>query len=90
MRKLALTSILLAFIATAGAAQKTPSTGLLEQGIYAEETIGDLNKAIAIYSRIVNDEKARRPEVAQALFRLAVCHLNLGQKAKANQMFQHC
>ena len=89
MHKLALTSIILAFTATATAApaQKTPSTGLLEQGIYAEESIGDLNQAIAIYSKIVNDEKARRPEVAQALFRLGVCHLNLGQKGKANQMF---
>ncbi len=33
MHKLALTSIMLAFIATAGAAQKTPTTELLEQGI---------------------------------------------------------
>lgn len=87
MHKLALTSIVLAFTATAAPPQKTPSTGLLEQGIYAEETIGDLNQAIAIYSKIVNDEKARRPEVAQALFRLAICHMNLGQNGKANLMF---
>jgi hypothetical protein len=64
MHKLALISIMLALTATA--AEETPSSGLLEQGIYAEETIGDLNQAIAIYSKIVNDEKARRPEVAQA------------------------
>ena len=88
MHKLALASILLAFTAIAAPPQSTSATGLLEQGIYAEQTIGDLNQAIAIYSKIVNDEKARRPEVAQALFRLAVCHLNLGQKDKANQMFQ--
>jgi hypothetical protein len=85
MYKLALIPIMLALASTAGA-QKTPSAGLLEQGIYAEETIGDLNQAIAIYSKIIQDEKARRPEVAQALFRLAICHSNLGQKSKANQL----
>jgi tetratricopeptide (TPR) repeat protein len=87
MHKLALVSTMLVLVSASAQAQKTPSTELLEQGIYAEETIGDLNQAIAIYSKIVKDDKAQRPEVAQALFRLAVCHLHLGHKDKSNQMF---
>lgn len=87
MYKLALISTLLAFAAMPAQAQTPPLTELLEQGIYAQETVGDLNQAIAIYSKIVKDNKARRPEVAQALFRLAVCHLSLGQKDKSNHLF---
>jgi hypothetical protein len=87
MRKLALISTMLVFAAATAQAQKTPLTELLERGIYAEETVGDLNQAIAIYSKIVKDDKAQRPEVAQALFRLAVCHSHLGHEDKSDQLF---
>jgi hypothetical protein len=46
---------------------------LLEQGIYSEETKGDLDGAIKIYHEIVADNKAGQTVAAQAQFRLAVC-----------------
>ena len=42
---------------------------LLEQGNYAEETLGDLDKAIGIYGKIIHDSQAGRDDVSEALFR---------------------
>ena len=50
-----------------------PLSVLLEKGIYAEETLGDLDKAIQIYGRITAKSKAERPIAAQAQFRQARC-----------------
>ena len=56
-----------------------PVSVLLEQGIYTEETVGDLPRAIEIYSEIVADNQANRKYVAEALFRLGLCHVASGQ-----------
>ena len=61
---------------------------LLEQGIYAEETVGDLDAAIEIYDRIVNDAQAERPYVARALFRRGQCLLKSGKEDLAIRSFQ--
>jgi len=61
---------------------------LLRKGIYQEETVGDLDAAIKIYQGIVADEKANRPHVAQAKFRLGMCHVKKGEKEKAVGMFE--
>ena len=55
----------------------------LHKGIYQEETVGDLQKAITIYRQIVTDERANRPHVAQAKFRLGICYLKKGDKRQA-------
>ena len=39
---------------------------LLEKAIYTEETVGDLDKAIEIYEKIISQAKANRKFVAQA------------------------
>lgn len=56
---------------------------LLQQGIFAEETEGDLNAAIKIYEDIVSQTDLSRAIAAQALYRLGLCHLKLGNKDKA-------
>src|SRR5687768_4681746 len=56
---------------------------LLEQGIYAEETKGDLKAATEIYGQIVDDPAAGRALLAQAQLRLGLCQLKLGNKPQA-------
>ena len=67
----------------APAKAKASPAVLLERGIYTEETVGDLDAAIKVYQQIVDDAKANRPYAAQAQYRLAMCYLKKGDKAKA-------
>ena len=66
-----------------GLINPAPVSVLLEQGIYTEETVGDLERAIEIYSGIVADDHANRKYVAEALFRLGKCHKASGQTKAA-------
>jgi hypothetical protein len=73
------------FTATA----QTPALAeLLEKGIYAEETKGDLDGAIALYQQLVNDAKANQRLAAQAQFRLASCLLKKNRNAEAAAAFE--
>ena len=71
----------------AGPTTAESAAELLEQGIYTEETVGDLAGAIEIYTRVVEDAGANRPHVAQAQFRLAMCHLKRGSAEEARGAF---
>ena len=55
----------------------------LEKGNYAEVTLGDLDKAINIYEKIVKNPQAGRDEVSEALYRLGLSHLKKGNRAEA-------
>jgi hypothetical protein len=57
-----------------------PAGDLLEKAIYEEETVGDLNAAIAIYEQIIADAKANRGYVARAYLRLGLCQLKTGEE----------
>ena len=70
-------------VASAGAGGQESAATLLEKAVFAEETQGDLAKAMAIYQRIVDDAEAARPHVARAAYRLGLCHLKKGDRAKA-------
>ncbi len=63
-------------------ADAEPVSVLLERGIYNEETVGDLNAAIAIYQQIIDDEKANRTYAAQAQYRLAACYIKTGRNTQ--------
>jgi tetratricopeptide (TPR) repeat protein len=69
--------------APAPATATTSPAVMLEKGIYTEETIGDLDAAMKIYRQIVEDAKAARKYAAQAQYRLGMCYLKKGDKAKA-------
>ena len=69
-----------------GAAE--PASVLLEKGIYAEETLGDMDGAIRIYKQIVQENAANRPSVAQAQYRLGRAYLKKKQAKEAAEAFE--
>jgi len=61
---------------------------LLQKGIYAQETEGNLDNAILIYRQIVNSAPAQRDIAAQAQYRLAEALLQKGDLATASKEFE--
>ena len=59
-----------------------PLADLLEQGIYTQETLGDLDKAIQIYQQVADQAGESRTYGAQALYRLILCY---GRKETARR-----
>lgn len=76
-------SILLGFSGTFTSTAAESLSVLLQKGIFAEETEGDLDAAIKIYDSIVKEAEANRSLVAQAKYRLGVCYKKKGSKAEA-------
>ena len=59
------------------------ATTLISSAIYEEEVNGNLESAIGIYTRIVNEYPGERRVAAEALLRLGITHEKLGRtKAK--------
>ncbi len=75
--------VLLAAVAAGGAIRADSASVLLEQAIYTEETVGDLDRAIKLYQSIVADAQTQREYVAQAHYRLGVCYAKKGDNQKA-------
>jgi hypothetical protein len=69
------------------AAAASPSE-LLEQGIYSEETKGDVDAALKFYQQVVTEAKASQAVAAQAQYRLGVCFYKKKNYADANTAFQ--
>jgi hypothetical protein len=61
---------------------------VLEQGVYAEETKGDLNAAIKAYQQVVADAKAGEALAAQAQYRLGACLYKQKNYAEATAAFE--
>jgi hypothetical protein len=61
---------------------------LLEKGIYAEETKGDIDGAITIYQQLVAEAKANQALAAKAQLRLGQCLLKKKQQAEAMAAFE--
>jgi hypothetical protein len=89
MLKLAILPMLagLVLVGLSPARAESPSE-LLEKGIYTEQTVGDLDAAMAIYKKIVAQEKENRPAAAKALLRLGLCQLKKGDNAEATKTFE--
>ncbi len=64
------------------------SAELLEKGIFAEETVGNLDQAIEIYRQVVADAKAAEVAAAQAQYRLAQCLMKQNKRDAALAAFQ--
>jgi len=76
-----------AMLAAPTAEAKSPAL-LLEKGVFAEETKGDIDAAMKIYKQIVDDAKANRKYVARAHYRLGACLVKKRQFAKATPVFR--
>ncbi|NLX24113.1 MAG: tetratricopeptide repeat protein [Phycisphaerae bacterium] len=66
-----------------------PAATLLEKGIYAEETKGDLNEALRFYLRITEEAATNRRIAAEAHYRIGMCLLKRGQNEDARQGFDN-
>jgi len=60
---------------------------LFEKAVYLEETKGDLEKAIAVYDRIVKEFRDERTIAAKAQLQIGICLEKLGMK-EAEKAFQ--
>ncbi|MHC4111671.1 MAG: tetratricopeptide repeat protein [Planctomycetota bacterium] len=88
-----LKSITIIFLLAVGllssvAPAKTASV-LLQEGLYAEEIEGDLDGAIQIYKQVVSESKKTQRAAAQATYRIGMCYLKKGEKAKAAIQFSN-
>ncbi len=61
---------------------------LLEKAIYTEETVGDLDKAIRVYEKVVAESKGSISAAAQAQFRIGTCYAKQGKAEEAEVAFQ--
>jgi len=87
-----LKSITIIFLLVVGlvgsAALAKPASVLLQEGIYAEETKGDLDAAIKVYEQIIEDESAQRPYAAEAMYRLGMCYIKKQKEQQAKAVFE--
>src|SRR5205807_9495427 len=60
---------------------------LLQKGIFAQETEGNLDNAIMIYRQVVNSAPSQRDLAAQAQYRLAQALLQKGDLSNASTEF---
>jgi hypothetical protein len=75
----------LSLLATAGSAQTAAE--LLQKGIYAQETAGDLDAAILIYRQVISTAGDNRSLAAQAQMRIVGILLQKGDTAGATLEF---
>jgi Tetratricopeptide repeat/Protein of unknown function (DUF3108) len=81
---LAVTSLL----TTAQLAAAASPSELLEQGIYSEETKGDVDAALKLYQQVVTEAKTGQAVAAQAQYRLGVCFYKKKNYAEAISAFE--
>lgn len=79
--------LLLVFGLLTETVQAKSATILLQEGIYAEETEGDLEKAISLYEQVLEQYKDVERLAARATYQLGMCYLKKGDKEKAAEYF---
>jgi Tol biopolymer transport system component len=82
LRQLMLTAVIIGSVLTTARAAESFSV-LLQKGIFAEETEGNLDAAIKIYEQITAEAATNLSVVAQAQYRLGVCYQKKGNKEQA-------
>lgn len=69
-----------------GAPAKAQSAAdLLQKGIHAQETVGDVDSAIQIFRQVAASPAANKVLAAQAQYQLVVCMLQKGDRAAARK-----
>src|SRR5208337_4603329 len=76
------------FLATAPAARADSASDLLEQGIYSEQTKGDLDGAMQLYQKVIAQSKSNQALAAQAQYHLGVCYYKKQDFTDANAAFE--
>ncbi len=80
-----------AFIATllmASAVRAQSAADLLQKGIHAQETVGDLDGAIQIFRQVVASPNTNKQLAAQAQYQLVLCVLQKGDRPGASRELQ--
>ena len=73
-----------------GFANEAPPQSLaqqLEAAVYAEDVLGNLNQAKALYQQIIDAGSTNKQIIAKALLRLAQCQLKEGDGTAVRQTF---
>ncbi|HOX58093.1 MAG TPA: tetratricopeptide repeat protein [Candidatus Paceibacterota bacterium] len=73
---------------TALAAAAPSPAELLEQGLYSEQTKGDIDEAMKLYQQVVAEGKAGQAVAAQAQYRLGMCFHKKKNYAEATAAFE--
>src|ERR1039457_6582267 len=61
---------------------------LLQKGIYAQETLGDLDGAVQSYRQVLTSYPANKQIAAQAQYQLVLCMGQKGDRAAASREFR--
>jgi len=89
IRPLGLVLLAYGLIAALGLpATAATASELLEKAIYTEESVGDLDKAIQTYEKVVVEGKDAQNVAAQAQFRIGTCYAKLGKTEESAKAFQ--
>lgn len=86
-RRLNILVLAVLVMGTASAAWAESAADLLENGLYTEQTVGDLVAAVRIYKKVLTDPQAKKAQKAQAQFRLGMCYMKQRQSAAAQAAF---
>ena len=87
MKRIRKLVIFLAFLIVAMPSMAQSSAELLQEGLYAEEVEGNLDKAIKIYDKIIENETVTQSTIAQALYRKGMCYYKQKDEARARSIF---
>jgi hypothetical protein len=77
-----------ALLAAAPAARADLPSDTLEEGIYTEETKGDLEVAMQLYQKVVTQAKVDQASAIQAQYHLGVCYYKKKDFTAANTAFE--
>ncbi|HVW11794.1 MAG TPA: hypothetical protein VHC90_24600 [Bryobacteraceae bacterium] len=72
----------------AGAVSAQSAADLLQKGIHAQETVGDLDGAIQIFRQVVASPNTNKQLAAQAQYQLVLCLLQKGDRPGAEKELQ--
>ena len=67
---------------------KTALNEGLEGAVYLEETVGDMDKAIEAYKKVIKESKKQLAVAAEAQFRIGKCYAQKGLKTRSNAAFE--
>ena len=83
MKCLMATPVLALFLGIPGSAQS--AADLLQKGIYAQETAGDLDSAVQIFRQVAGAPSGDKKIAAQAQYQIVLCMLQRGDRPAASR-----